>query len=188
MADTKKQQKQPKSPGQKSEQKQGQQKPKNSTYLYAAIAVVVIAAVLAFLFAGPALNTAVPFSTFKAGFQSAARVSVTATYLNQSQYTALSPCFTSIIQAIAHSRKASTIDFFIIDQSNSTCIYSKTGLGGSVSPTTTNSSYCLHIANSEPGIYLNYSASNYTSITTSRMSVYGNGAYMTSCPIAVELD
>ena len=92
-----------------------------------------------------------------------------------------------MIQVIAHSRKASTIDFFIIDQHNSTCVYSATGLGGSISPVTTNSSHCLGIAYSESGFFLNYSAVNSTMITLSHMYVYGNTEYMKSCPIAVEL-
>ncbi len=161
---------------------------RRNPYLYAAVVIVIVAAALVLFLAGPALNVSVPFSTFKANFQSAARVSVTATYSNQSQYEAESPCFTSMLEVIAHSRKASTIDFFIIDSSNATCTYSATGLGGSVSPVTTNSSYCLGKADSEPGIFLNYSTANYTSITSSRMLVYGNSAYMTRCPIAVELN
>jgi hypothetical protein len=186
MADNKKQPKQQRSRSARKEERSAE--PGRNPYLYAAVAAIIIVAVVAFFYAGPALNPSVPFSTFKSGFQSAARVSITATYSNQSQYTSLSPCFTSMIQVIAHSRKASTIDFFIIDRQNSSCVYSTTGLGGSISPATTNSSYCIGIADSEPGIFLNYSAVNSTTTTLSRMFVYGNSEYMASCPIAVELN
>ena len=88
---------------------------------------------------------------------------------------------------MAHSRKASTIDFFLINSANATCTYSKTGLGGSVVPLQANASYCLSIANSEPGIFLNYSNTNSTRITPSHLYAYGDSAYMAECPIAVEL-
>lgn len=162
--------------------------PKRNSYLYAAIAVIIVAALALILLNGPIFGASVPFSTFKSGFQSASRVSVTATFSNQSQYEDESPCFTSLIQVIARSRKASTIDFFIINQANATCTYSNTGLGGSVSLSTTNSSHCLGIARSEPAIFLNYSSYNHTFITTRQMFVYGNSQYMASCPIEVELN
>jgi hypothetical protein len=151
------------------------------------IAIIAAAAIIGVIIMVPQLLGSVPFSTFKSTFQSASRVSVVATYANTSQYTAESQCFSSIIQVVAHSRKASTIDFFIINQANDTCTYSSTGLGGSVTPVTANSSHCISIAASEPGIFLNYSDSNYTRVTTSHLYVYANGAYMDQCPIAVEL-
>lgn len=163
---------------------------KPNRYAYAAVAIVVIAVAAASAYVFLSTSASVPFSTFKSGFQSAPRVGVVATYSNQSQYAAESPCFTSIIQVIARSRKASTIDFFIINQQNDSCIYSATGLGGSISTAVTNSSHCIGIAESEPSIFLNYSTQNSTHITSSRMYVYGNSRYMAvSCPttVAVEL-
>jgi hypothetical protein len=118
---------------------------------------------------------------------SAPRVSLTVTFYNTTQYASENPCFTSIIQILAHSRKASTIDFFIIDGRNATCTYPETGLGGNVSIGTAGSSYCLGVANGEPGIFLNYSQTNYTIVTASHLFVYGNDNYMAGCPVAVEL-
>ena len=157
-----------------------------SMYIAAAIAIIIIAAA-AYIGYSMLGSSSVPFSFFKSGFQSAPRVSFTVTYSNLTQYSAENPCFTSIIQILAHSRKASTIDFFLVDQQNATCTYPKTGLGGNLSIGTSSSSYCLGIADSEPGIFLNYSSYNYTTITASRMFVYGNSNYMAQCPIAVEL-
>ena len=156
-------------------------------YLYIAVAVIVIVAAL-FLLKGPLVGSSVPFSTFKSTFQSAPRVGIIATFSNQSQYENESPCFTSLIQVVARARKASTIDFFIVNQANSTCTYSNTGLGGAISLSTSNSSYCIGIARSEPSLFLNYSASNSTMITRSGMFVYGNSKYMASCPIEVEMN
>ncbi len=119
--------------------------------------------------------------------QNSPRISITSTYSNQSQLSNESTCFTSVIQVVSHTRQPSTIDFYIIDSSTNVCTYSTTGLGGSVNPVTTNSTYCLNKAYGETGIFLNYSNSNYTTITPGRMFVYGNSAYMQKCPIAIEL-
>lgn len=151
-----------------------------------AIAIIIIGAA-AYLYVLPELNTQVPFSTFKATFQSAQRISIVATYMNSSQYADEVPCFTSVIQIVAYTRKPSTIDFYAIDAANNTCTYSTSGLGGSISPTTTNSSYCISKADSEPAIFLNYSATNSTSITAKSATVFGNQAYMLACPISIEL-
>lgn len=159
---------------------------KGSNYpLYIAIAIGVII-VMAFVYYSNSAGstTTVPFSTFKSNLNNAARVSIAVTYYNESQYVNESPCFSSIIQVIAHSRAPSTIDFFLLNQTS--CTYSKTGLGGNVSPQTANTSYCLNIAQSEAGVFLNYSALNYTLITPQHIFIYGNSDYMRSCPIAVD--
>ena len=185
MAQTKQQNAQKPKPAKKAEPAPPQQ-PKGSRKLYAA-AILVIAAVVIAALAFASQSAQVPFSTFKSSFSSAPRVSVAVTYSNLTQYNLESPCFSLIVQIIAHSRKASTIDFFLLNQQNSTCTYSKSGLGGSVSLATANASYCTGVADSEPGIFLNFSKSNYTSVTSSHAYVYGNAQYMSACPIAVEL-
>ncbi len=153
-----------------------------------ALAVIIVIAIIAILVLYPsAIISGVPFSTFKSDLQSSPRVSLTATYTNQSQYANESTCFTSMIQVLSHTRQPSTIDFFIINKATNVCTYSTTGLGGSVNPTTTNASYCLSQAYGEDGIFLNYSTANYTTITPSRMYIYGNDAYLQKCPIAIEL-
>ncbi len=175
----------------KSAETKGKQKNKNNAARNTIITIVIIAvaaAIIGYKFVVPQLLTgSVQFPQFKSTFQSAQRISVAATYGNQTQYTNEEPCFSSIIQIVAHSRKASTIDFFLINQANATCTYSKTGLGGSVVLQQSNSSYCLGIADSEPGIFLNYSNANSTRITATHLYAYGNSAYMAECPIAIEL-
>lgn len=150
--------------------------------LVAAIAVVVIAAVYLLYSSAP-----VSFSTFKSNFQNANRVAITATYYNNSQYVDESPCMNSIIQVVAHTRKASTIDFFFIDASNNTCIYPVGTVGGQINVGTSNASRCLGIAHSETSIFLNYSRGNGIVVTPNKLYVYGNSTYMSSCPIAIEM-
>lgn len=183
-AQERKQQRKP-APGEvKKAEKMPEAKAPSRKYLYVIALVIIIAA--AVIIALPYINS-VSFSTFKSNFDNSQRVSLVVGYSNLTQYGLETPCFTSIVQVIAHSRKASTIDFFLIDQQNSTCLYSKTGLGGDVNLTTASSSYCLGIAGSEPAIFLNYSSSNYTSVSLLRVNAYGNSAYMSQCPIAIEL-
>lgn len=188
MAEKKSQVKTPKNAkAQSTEKKRTDDHKASIPYLYIAIAVVVVVGAYLFL-KGPMIGSSVPFSTFKSTFQSAARVSIVASFSNQSQYENESPCFTSLIQVVARTRKASTIDFFIINQANATCTYSNTGLGGTISLSTSNSTYCLGVARSEPSLFINYSTYNSTKITASSMYVYGNGRYMASCPIEVEMN
>ena len=193
MADNKKQPKQQQPKRQKSQKKaeaegkEAKPKSKRNPYLYAAVIVIIVAAAVIFFLKGPALNANVPFSTFKSNIQSSPRLAVIATYANFNQSARLEPCYSSLIQVLALTRKASTIDFYLVDSSNSTCTYSSTGLGGPISLTTSNSSYCINIARGEDGIFLNYSQVNSTTITASHMYIYGNAAYMASCPITVDL-
>jgi hypothetical protein len=160
----------------------------SSTKYLIVIAAIIAIAIIAVIYVYPgSIVSTVPFSTFKSNMQSSPRVSIAVTYTNQSQLANESGCFTSIVQVVAHSRQAATIDFFLIDNQQNTCTYSDTGLGGSVNPITTNSTYCLSKAYSEDGIFLNYSSSNATMITSNHAFVYGNNAYLAQCPIAVEL-
>ncbi len=172
---------------QKASEQKDTAKKSNLPMIILAIAVIIVIAALILFFHPGGLVATVPFSTFKANSQASPRISITATYSNQSQLANESTCFTSMIQVISGTRQPSTIDFAIIDKQTNVCTYSTTGLGGNVNPITTNSAYCLSKAYSEDGIFLNYSASNYTLITAGRMYVYGNDAYLEKCPIAIEL-
>jgi cytoskeletal protein RodZ len=179
--------KQQKEKSQASAKQSDEKKSKGSSTLILAIVVIIVIAVAAGLFYSGFLTPNVPFSTFKSNAQGSPRLSITATYSNQSQYANESTCFTSMIQVMSHTRQPSTIDFFIIDKQTNVCTYSTTGLGGSVNPVTTNSTYCLSKAYGEDGIFLNYSNTNSTTITPSHLFIYGNDAYLERCPIAIEL-
>lgn len=170
----------------KKPQKQ-ENKDNKTTYIAAVAIVVILVAIIYYAFTTYPI-VSVPFSSFKSGFLSAPRIALTISYSNDTQFAAMNPCLTNTIQFIAHNRNASTIDFFIINQANSTCIYSPTGLGHPISNISTQSaSRCLAVANSEPGVFLNYSNSNSTTVTLSHLYVYGNSAYMAQCPIAQDL-
>ena len=178
-------------PAPKMEPKEESEGSGNGTGIYRyliIIAAIIAIAIIAVIYLYPSsIISTVPFSTFKSNMQSSPRVSIAVTYSNQSQLANESTCFTSIVQVVAHSRQASTIDFFLIDKYSNSCTYSNTGLGGNVNSITTNSTYCLNKAYSEDGIFLNYSSSNSTAITSSHAFIYGNSAYDAECPIAVEL-
>jgi hypothetical protein len=150
-----------------------------------AAVLVVIAAFAAFYFLVLPSMSNVPFTTFKGNFDSAARVALVVEYGNQSQYSLESQCFPVLVQALAFSRNASTIDFFILN--STTCYYPSAGLGHPSNVTTSAPAGCLAKAGSEPALFLNYSAANRSVVKAYDLYVYGNAAYMAKCPIAVDL-
>lgn len=159
-------------------------KSRRAVYAAAIIGILIIAAIIIYS-ASLQSNASVPFATFKQNFNNAQRVSIASTYNTEGQFINESQCFSSIIQIVSHTRLPSTIDFYLINQTS--CTYSKTGLGNQVNPITTNASYCRGKALNETSIFLNYtSTGNYTDIEPQHMYIYGNSSYMKSCPIAAD--
>lgn len=164
------------------------EEPKKTNYVTYIAVVAVILAIVALIYYVGTNYISTSFATFKANFISVPRVALTIGYSNTTQFSQMNPCFINMIQYIAHTRNASTIDFFIINQANATCLYSSTGLGHPISGISTQSAgKCLSVANSEPSVFLNFSATNSTAITLSHLYVFGNSGYMAKCPIAQEL-
>ncbi len=150
-----------------------------------AIPLVALAAIIGLVYYLLIPNVTTTFPTFLGNFKSASRVALAVTYSNNSQYGFEEPCATEIIQMIAHSRNATTIDIFVMNQT--TCYYSPSGLGHAINISTVPASTCLGYAKSEPSIYLNFSSTNSTVITPYHLYVDGNAAYMQKCGIAVDL-
>lgn len=149
------------------------------------LAVAAIAVVLAAFYYLVLPSSSVPFTTFKSNFDAGKRVAFFVTYGNQSQFAAESTCYTEIIHDVALSRNATTIDFFILN--STTCTFSTTGLGKAVNISTASPAQCIARVASEPSIFLNYSATNRTVVKAYDLYQYGNAAYMSSCPIAVDI-
>ncbi len=124
-----------------------------------------------------------PFSTFKYNFLNSPNVSIVVMYSNESQFEAEYSCITLLPQHIKF-KNLNGFRLFIINVSNNTCIFS-TGIVPNI--TKRNSSYCLSIANSEPSIFLEYSEQNSTSISSDKLVIKGNSAYMAACPVAVDM-
>ncbi len=164
------------------EEKEAKEGPGARTLLMIAIPVVLVILVFYFLIL-PSLS--VPFSTFKSNFNSAPRVAFFAVYANQSESGAVLQCATQAIEVTAQSRNASTIDFYVLNQTS--CTYPVGGLGHAVTLATNTISNCISMAGSEPSVYLNVTSSNRTFITAHRFYVYGNYQYMSQCPISVDL-
>lgn len=154
---------------------------------YLAIAIIVLlaaAVVYLVLFQLPSLSGA-SFSSFKNNFDNAPRVAVTVIYHNNTQWPLEEPCFTRLIDILSGVRGASTIDFFLVNQTS--CTYSPTGLGHSANYITKSAGACLATAQNEPGIYLNYSSTyNRTTITPTHLYINANESYYNACPIAAE--
>ncbi|MEM3296926.1 MAG: hypothetical protein QW696_03440, partial [Candidatus Micrarchaeaceae archaeon] len=167
--------------GQRAQAKSQKAKPAahrvNEKALIIAIIVVVVAAVIAAYYL-VFMRFSTSFPTFLANFRSAARVSVLVGYSNTTQFAGMSSCYSAIVESIAHTRNATTIDFFVVNAT--TCYYSPGGLGKPISVTTATAKQCISQALSEPSVFLNYSATNRTIITPYHLYVYGNSAYMRS--------
>ncbi len=174
---------QPKAKEKKEAEKKESKKSKRLSYLIVAMIIVIIAVGVYYVLTN---YVSTPFSTFKSNFIAAPRVALVVSYKTINEYSNESVCFPQILQYVAHTRNASTIDFFIVNQSNATCIYQVGGLGH-INIATKSASACLSVARSEPSIFLNYSSGNYTVINLFHLYVSGDSHYMTSCPIAAEL-
>ncbi len=152
------------------------------TLLFAVIPIAL--AVLLFFFAVlPAFS--VPFSTFKANYLAAPRVAIVTVDLNASQFAIVSSCATQIVQVTARSRNATTIDFYVLNQTR--CIYPAGGLGHTLSLLNNTIGYCINATKSEPTIFMNYSAVNRTVINAGSFYIYGNAQYFSQCPAVVDL-
>ncbi len=169
-----------------SKEQKGKSGNKTVYFSIAIIIIIILALALIIMYLIPQYF-GTSFNTFKANFNSAQRIAVVSQYTNASQYVILSQCSTDIISAETASdhRNASTIDFYVIN--STTCTYAPNGLGHVLNPVTTNASSCEKQIQSEPSISLNYSNSNYTSITPYHMTIFGNDAYFLECPVAVGL-
>ena len=167
-----------------SEKAAGEKKSRGKGLEYLFVLLVILAIIIiAYLAFSNFLLT--PFSTFASNFHAAPRVALVVFFSNESEYISEYSCFTKVIESIAYTRNATTIDFFIIN--GTTCTYPSTGLGKPIQIATTNASKCLSVAKAEPSIFMNYSINNRTIITPYHLYIYGNNAYMNACPIASDL-
>lgn len=164
------------------QEKQPKRGPSIRTPLMLGILLLIIFAIFIFVVL-PTLS--VPFSTFKSNFASAKRIAVFAVYSNISQSGGVLGCATQVVQFAAHSRNATSIDFYVLNESR--CTYPIGGLGHTVTLATNTIGDCLNMTSSETSIFLNYSAYNNTFVTPYKLYVYGNMQYMSECPIAVDL-
>jgi uncharacterized integral membrane protein len=166
------------------QQKKEEGKSRKRALEYIAVVVIILAIIyLAYFVITNMVSTTFP--TFKTNFDASPRVAIAVTYNNMTQFIEEEPCFTAVINTIAHTRNATTIDFFILNQTN--CTYSSTGLGKPVNISVVSASRCIAAAKSEVSLFLNYSAYNKTIITPYHIYIYGNSGYMASCPIDAEL-
>ncbi len=145
--------------------------------------IIVIAAALVYTYVPGSIGS-MPFSTFKSNFDSAQRIAVLATYNNATEFNSESICFTDIIEIMSRRRDPSTIDFFATNSTE--CTYSPNGLGHAINPMITTPQACIKDANSEPGLFFNYSLTNKTVIASNHMYIYGNDQYFSKCPLAAD--
>ena len=159
-------------------------------YLVAAIVVFIAVVAVSYLLVSKfytGTNPSSSFSAFKSNFDSAPRVAIYATTYNGTVMSGTVGCATAIIENIVASKQAhrnsSTIDFFMVNQTDCTYV---SGLGTG-NGTETSISSCLNMSSPEPTIYINYSLVNTTSIKPRYLYTSGDRLFLSECGIATEL-
>jgi hypothetical protein len=159
----------------------------------AVLAVVVIVVFLAALGAAYFITrsgSGSGFSSFVSAFHSAPRVAIAVTAYNSIEFSYTIACGTSVIERIVGSkqyhRNETTIDFFVINSTS--CLVPNAALGSATGAVNENISNCMSRINSEPSIYINYSASgNLTRIKGTSLYTSGDATFLSECGIAQEL-
>ena len=169
-----------------------EEKPAGSGRKYWAVLFIVvilfaIAGGLVYDLSGP--SSTASFSTFSNNFYSAPAVAIVVSGSNGTELSSAIGCGTLIIEQITENqatpRNASSIDFYSMNSTS--CTYSM-GLGYPLK----NASYaspaqCISMASAVPRIFVNYSSSNSTIITTDALYVSGDTDFLAMCGIASEL-
>ena len=158
-----------------------------------ALAVVVIvvfiaALVAAYFMTRPGISSG--FSSFVGEFHNAPRVAIAVTAYNSMEFSYTIACGTSVIERIVGSkqyhRNETTIDFFVINSTS--CIVPNAALGSATGAVNESIATCMSRINSEPSIYINYSASsNVTRIKGTSLYTSGDATFLSECGIAQEL-
>jgi hypothetical protein len=158
---------------------------KRNLYLYL-IAVLIAIDILLFV-AKPAASQ--PFYSFENAFHSAPKVAIYAIAYNGTALTSTVGCASAIIENIISSkqyhRNASSIEFFVLNQS--ACFSSAHGLGSGSNATQMPIQACLNQSKSMPSIFINYSVENRTLINSKSVYIWGNVQFLKECGIAEAL-
>ncbi|MGC8586651.1 MAG: hypothetical protein ACP5K5_03880 [Candidatus Micrarchaeia archaeon] len=156
------------------------------TAYYVAIALLI--AIDAFLFTYKPVSST-PFYSFLSNFHSAPKVAI---YINAHNSTALvstESCATDIIEDIVASRQyhrnASSIEFFVLNQSE--CFTNSQSLGVVSNYTQMPASDCINMSDSMPSIFINYSATNSTIVTSKKLIINGDAIFLRECGVAAAL-
>ncbi|MEM0149879.1 MAG: hypothetical protein QXW10_03225 [Candidatus Micrarchaeaceae archaeon] len=159
--------------------------PYSRSLLYIIAVLIAVDLLLFFYHSGAAQ----PFYNFEGSFQAAPSVSIYITADNSTALQATVGCATQLIESIVsssqHHRNASSINFFVLNQS--ACFSSASALGAASNATQKPIGECLNISKSMPSIFINYSANNITTIEGSKLIMQGNAKFLKECGIAPAL-
>lgn len=176
-------------------EKQPKKKPddkSSSSKKYAAVigTIAIILIIAGALVYGLSGSNPTSFSTFRSNYNSASRVAIYASAgTNGTGISSTIGCATALVESLIASpsshRNASTIDFFIMNQT--ACVY-ENGVGGTVGNYTYNSpGNCINTSRSEPSIFINYSAVNSTVIKPTALYISGDAQFLSLCGVASEI-
>jgi hypothetical protein len=158
-----------------------------------AIAILVIAlAVMGAVFYGLTSSQSGSygnFQSFKKAFNSAPSIFIYAEYSNASTFAYTETCAVNLIEQIIGSqiahRNASTMSFAQLNASGGKCVL--TALGPGSNSTNMSLSQCISMGAGKPGIFINYSTSNYTRVAGGDLYVGGNAQFLSQCGISAQI-
>jgi hypothetical protein len=156
----------------------------------AALAIVVVAFAI-FLYIRQVNQTALnsSMSSFKTNFFAAKHVGIYVAYPNSTLFAGSEACATKIIEVIAENKTnhmaPSNISFYVLN--STACTYVNSLVNTSGKAVNASASFCVNQSKTNPSIFINYSATNGTIVTPTKLVFQGDFTYLYQCPIAYEL-
>jgi hypothetical protein len=155
-----------------------------------AVAIAILAfGVFVYLSRSSAYGNKATLESFKNSFFSAKHVGIYISYPNSTVFVSSEACATKIIEQITASKTnhvaPSEISFYILNSTS--CTYLQHLGNSTANALTSQPSSCLNQSLAQPSIFINYSNTNGTTITSGRLYFHGTALYLSECPIAYEL-
>lgn len=162
---------------------------KASKAIIVAILIVISISVLITAYTYNVKNTE-SLSTFISNMRSAPHMNIYVSSINNTVYVNSTYCATSLIYQIMRSnythRDPSTINFFVVNESNESCTYT-IGLRNASNFTTSTSLKCISFSKSIPSIFINYNKTNKTVVHNNALYIQGSTQYLLECGVSAQM-
>jgi len=156
--------------------------------ILAVIAVSVL--ITAYMYGVNNSASNVPLSVFLTNIRTAPHMNIYVSSINNTVLVTSTYCATAIIYQIIKSnythRDPSTINFFVVNESNDSCTYA-VGLKNASNFSTSTYSNCINKAKSIPSIFINYNKTNKTVVHNNALYIRGSTRYLLECGISVQI-
>ncbi len=163
-----------------------------SKAILVAILAIISVSVIITAYSYGVINTSsnVHLSVFLSNMKHASHIALYIDIINNSVYVNSAYCATSLIYQIMKSnythRDPSTINFFITNESNDSCIYSL-GLKNASNYTHTTYSRCISMSKGTPSIFIDYNKINKTVVHKNALYINGTVKYLLECGVSAQM-